>query len=210
MPKFQEKTSCAVGASLNSLAECDHKMFFPWICVAVWEEKGSGRVGLCGFSLSKCSPEFLSPAHWISHPASLAASLENSWIYFILAILLHSVQIFALTLLVFGRSWPRVSCLIKITWIWSEALAVGEQFLLTFLPLLFPKRFYNPGFAVMDITDFLWKGWFLCHCPIFHVFPQCDHAKSNWVHSYVPCQHKNKHKLTINMKINVNIDIDID
>lgn len=73
----------------------------------------------------------------------LAASLENSWIYFTLAILLHSVQIFALTLLVFGRSWPRVSCLIKITWIWNEAPAVGKKFLLAFLPLLssLPKVF---------------------------------------------------------------------
>lgn len=113
----------------------------------------------------------------------LAASLENSWIYFTLAILLHSVQIFALTLLVFGRSWPRVSCLIKITWIWNEAPAVGEKFLLAFLPLLssLPKVF-PPALGLQLWTSQISfeRADFLCHCPIFHgFFPQCDCAKPN-------------------------------
>lgn len=153
----------------------------------VWlreRKKASGREGLCEFSFFQVFsldfwallPEFPCPA-W-----DLAASLKKCWIYFILATFapLRANLCFN----TFGI-WQEFSCLMKISWIWSEAPTMGEQFLSTFPQLLFPPCFHQLWICSCEHLRFPLKGLiFLCTFPMF--FSQImQNQNSTWAHFYV-------------------------
>lgn len=79
MLKFHEKTSQAVGASLNSLAECDTKCPLIGFVQMCERKRDLGGRGCVDSAFPGVVPEFQFPC-----PAwDLAALLENCWIYLI-------------------------------------------------------------------------------------------------------------------------------
>lgn len=75
MLKFHEKTSQAVGASLNSLAKCDTKCPLIGFVRLCERKKDLGGRGCVDSAFPGVLPEFLSPAHSVSMSSLGSGSL---------------------------------------------------------------------------------------------------------------------------------------